>query len=146
MSRLPAVPAAVVVVVLGLGGLVAGCGSDDDGGGDAAPDKPAVCDSVSALRSAAADLKDMTVRSDGVSGIQDQLDKVQSAYTDLRKDAADEFGSQVDTVDSDLSSLKDDVSSALEKPDLSTLASIGTGVQTLADDVTSLVNDIENTC
>ena len=146
MTRLPAVPAAVVVLVLGLGSALAACGSDDDSGGDAAPDKPAVCDSVAALKSAGAGLKDMTVRSDGIGGIQDQLAKVQSAYADVKADAADQFGTQIDAVDTDLTTLKDDVSAAADKPSLTTLADIGTGVRTVADDVTALVDDIQSTC
>ena len=149
MSRLPAIPAAAVVVVLGLGGLVAGCGGDDSGGkagGDATPDKPAVCDSVGALKSAAADLKDMSIKDDGVGAIQDQVAKVQSAFAGVKTDATDQFGTQVDTVDTALAGLKDAVSAAVDKPGLSTLADVGTGVRTVTDDVTSLVDDVEGTC
>ena len=71
-----------------------------------------MCDSVAALKSAGADLKDMTVRSDGIGGIQDQLAKVQSAFADVKTDAADQFGTQLDTVDTDLTTLKDNVSAA----------------------------------
>jgi len=134
----------VVVVVLGLGGALTAC-SGDSGGGSASK-KPAVCGSVAALKSAGADLKDMSVRSDGIGGIQDQLAKVQSAFADVKTDAADQFGTQVDTVDSALATLKDNVSAAVDKPGLSTLADVGTSVRTVADDVNALVDDVENTC
>ncbi len=81
-----------------------------------------MCDSVAALKSAGADLKDMTVRSDGIGGIQDQVAKVQSAFADVKSDAADQFGTQLDTVETDLTTLKDNVSAAQDKPGLSTLA------------------------
>ena len=142
---LRSLPVGLVLVVLGLGGALAGC-SGDDSGGDAASKKPAVCDSVSALKSAGADLKDMSVRSDGVGGIQDQVAKVQSAFADVKTDAADQFGTQVDTVDSALATLKDNVSAAVDNPGLTTLADVGTGVRTLADDVNALVDDVQNTC
>ena len=136
----------MVVLVLCLGGALAACGSDDDSGGDAAPDKPAVCDSVAALKSAGADLKDMTVRSDGIGGIQDQVAKVQGAFADVKSDATDQFGTQVDTVETALTTLKDDVTAAKDNPNLSTLADVGTAVRTVADDVSTLVDDVEKTC
>ena len=90
MRRLRALAAVVVLVAGGL----AGCSGDDSGGG-ASTEKPAVCDSVGALKSATAGLQKMSVRSDGVAGIQDQLTKVQDAYADVKTDAADQFGSQL---------------------------------------------------
>ena len=143
------VPVGAVVVVLGLSGALAACSGDDaggDAGGDAASEKPAVCDSVGALKSAGTDLKDMTVRSDGIGGIQDQLAKVQSAFADVRSDAADQFRTQLDTVETELTTLKDSVSAAQENPGLSTLGDVGTTVRTLADNVSTLVGDVENTC
>ena len=131
----------MVVAVLGLGGL-AGCGNDDN----AADEDPAVCDSVGALKSATADLGDMTVRNDGIGAIQDQLATMEGAYADFREDAADEFGQQVDAVDTDLSTLKDNVAAVVEKPNLTTLGDVGTGVRTLVDDVQTLIDEVESTC
>jgi hypothetical protein len=135
----------MVVVVLGLGGALTACSGDDSGGGTSS-DKAAVCDSVAALKSAGADLKDMTVRSDGVGGIQDQVTKIQGAFADVKSDATDQFGTQVDTVETALKTLKDDVTAAKDNPNLSTLADVGTAVRSVADDVSTLVDDVENTC
>ena len=105
-----------------------------------------MCDSVGALKSATADLGDMTVRNDGIGAIQDQLANVERAYAEVREDAADEFGTQVDAVDTNLSTLKDNVAAVVEKPNLTTLGDVGTGVRTLVDDVQTLIDEVESTC
>ena len=95
---------------------------------------------------ALAEVLSREVKDDGIGGIQDQLSKDQSAFADVNNDATDQFGTQVDSVEGALAALKDDVSAAVDKPGLSTLADVGTGVRTVADDVTSLVDDVESTC
>jgi hypothetical protein len=94
VKRALAITLATTTALLGL----AACG--DDGGGE-----PSVCDQYDALKSSVDDLLDTNVVEEGLSGVRDSVDQVQTAAQDLADTAQSQLGSDVDALQSALSDL-----------------------------------------
>ncbi|MFC5177110.1 hypothetical protein [Nocardioides taihuensis] len=125
------------VVLLLLSAVLAGCGGSDT---------PAVCSSVDDLKSDIAAVKDIDLSADGVSQLQTALETVKTDLEQVQADASAEFSDEVDAVTTDLSTVESDFAAAKETPNATTLGALGTSVQALLTDVTTLVDDVEGTC
>jgi hypothetical protein len=110
-------------------------------------DTPAVCTSVDDLRASVQSVKDVDVRSSGGLGeLEDAVAAVKSDLADVRDDAADEFSSQIDTVQAGIAELERSLRAAQDAVSTDTLRAAASALSTLADQVQSLIDDIRATC
>ena len=92
---------ASILVVLAIGGL-AGCSSGDDS---------STCADLQNLYGEVNGLIDLKPLQVGAEGIQDQLDDVQAAWDTAKKSAGSEFGSELDSLESSVQTLVEEVKS-----------------------------------
>ena len=108
---------------------------------------PAVCTSVDDLRASVQSVRDVDVTSSGgLSELEDAVAGVKSDLADVRDDAADEFSSQIDTVQAGVAELERSLRAAQDAVSPDTLRAAGSALRTLANQVQSLVDDIRATC
>jgi hypothetical protein len=124
------------VAALLVGATAAGCGDD----------KPAVCTSIDQLESSMQGLKELELTGTGVVGLEDQMARVQEDYTQLRKDAKDEYGDQVAAIDADLDKLKAAATQAEDAPSATTVAAVKTSRDAVVTGVDNLADDVKSTC
>jgi hypothetical protein len=126
---------AVVALLMSLS--LAGCSEET----------PAVCAPVDDLRASVQSARDVDVTSSGGLGdLEDAVAAVKSDLTDVRDDAADEFSSQIDTVQSGIAELERSLRAAQDAVSPDTLRAAGSALRTLADQVQSLIDDIQARC
>ncbi len=108
---------------------------------------PAVCTSVDDLRASVQSVRDVDVTSSGGLGeLEDAVAGVKSDLGDVRDDAADEFSSQIDTVQAGIAELERSLRAAQDAVSPDTLRAAGSALRTLANQVQSLIDDIRATC
>lgn len=108
---------------------------------------PAVCTSVDDLRASVQSVRDVDVTSSGGLGeLEDAVAGVKSDLADVRDDAADEFSSQIDTVQAGIAELERSLRAAQDAVSPDTLRAAGSALRTLANQVQSLIDDIRATC
>jgi predicted trehalose synthase len=108
---------------------------------------PAVCTSVDDLRASVQSVRDVDVTSSGGLGeLEDAVAGMKSDLADVRDDAADEFSSQIDTVQAGIAELERSLRAAQDAVSPDTLRAAGSALRTLADQVRSLIDDIQATC
>jgi outer membrane murein-binding lipoprotein Lpp len=126
---------AVVALLMSLS--LAGCSEET----------PAVCTSVDDLRASVQSVRDVDVTSSGGLGeLEDAVAGVKSDLADVRDDAADEFSSQIDTVQAGIAELERSLRAAQDAVSPDTLRAAGSALRTLANQVQSLIDDIRATC
>jgi outer membrane murein-binding lipoprotein Lpp len=126
---------AVVALLMSLS--LAGCSEET----------PAVCTSVDDLRASVQSVRDVDVTSSGGLGeLEDAVAGVKSDLADVRDDAADEFSSQIDTVQGGIAELERSLRAAQDAVSPDTLRAAGSALRTLANQVQSLIDDIRATC
>jgi len=127
----------VAAVTFVLGAALVGCGDDE----------PVVCGSVDALQSSVDDLKDIDVSSSsGVSELESGLSGVESDLADVKSEAEAEFSSQLDAVDSALTTLKSDVDAATTNPTAPAVAEVGSAASAFITALDTLIGDVQGTC
>ena len=126
-----------VVVVLVLGGSLSGCSEDT----------PAVCTSVDDLRASIDSLKDIQVTSSGALGeLESGVSSVKADLADVRADAADEFSSQIDTVQAGIAELERRLRAAQDSVSVEALRDAASALSTVGNDVQSLIDYVKATC
>ena len=126
---------AVVALLMSLS--LAGCSEET----------PAVCTSVDDLRASVQSVRDVDVTSSGGLGeLEEAVAGVKSDLADVRDDAADEFSSQIDTVQAGIAELERSLRAAQDAVSPDTLRAAGSALRTLANQVQSLIDDIRATC
>jgi septal ring factor EnvC (AmiA/AmiB activator) len=110
-------------------------------------DPPAVCGSVDELRASVDSLKDVQLTSSGaLDELRSGLSSVKTDLRDLRADAADEFSSQIDTVQAGIAELERNLRAAQDAVSADTLRAAASAISTLGNDVQSLIDDVRATC
>jgi outer membrane murein-binding lipoprotein Lpp len=71
---------------------------------------------------------------------------VKTDLGDLRADAADEFSSQIDTVQAGIAELERSLRAAQDAVSADTLGAAASAISTLGNDVQSLIDDVRATC
>ena len=103
----------VLVVVLGLCIVLAGCGGS----------KPGYCTDRSNLENSVKGLTDLNLSS-GISGLEAQLNKIKTNATNLVKSAKSDFPNETKAIESSLDTLKNTVTSLPSSPSASNIATI----------------------
>ncbi len=110
-------------------------------------DPPAVCGSVDSLKASVADVKAIDVASSSaLSDLQSGLTAVGDDLTQVKSDAAAEFGSQIDGVEASYAKLTSSVESARTSPSADAVTAAGNALATFGTDVDALVSDVKTTC
>ena len=124
------------VAALLVGAAAAGC-SDD---------KPAVCTSIDEFQSSLKGLTELELTGTGVAGLEDQVALVVQDYKQLKEDASEEYGDQVDAIDADLEKVKTNATDVEDSASADGLAALKTSRDALAADVDTLADDVKSTC
>jgi hypothetical protein len=124
------------VVALLAGGVVAGCGDDP----------PAVCTSIDELESSLKGLTSLELNGSGVAGLEDQVALVEQDFTQLKKDAKDEYGDQVDAISADLGKVKTSAGDLVDKPSAAAVDTLRSSRDALAADTKKLADDVKSSC
>ena len=145
----PSVVRFLAVAVLFIAALtLAGCGGGDgpESGKPVAGDTPAVCSSVDALEKSVDEVKNVNLDRDALPTLKTSLSKVQSALSQVKSDAKDEYATEVSAVDQAASSVSSSLQSAGASPSAKSLANVATAVQSLGASVTTLQDSVKSTC
>ena len=129
--------AAAVITTLLLGTVLVGC-SDD---------KPAVCDSVDALKTSVDDVKNIDVTaSSAVSDLKSSLTTIKSDLDTVKTDAKAQYATQIDAVDTAFTQLTTSIDAAIADATATTLAAVVAAVQPFTNAVQTLADDVKSTC
>ncbi|HYJ66739.1 MAG TPA: hypothetical protein VEX15_03675 [Nocardioidaceae bacterium] len=127
----------VAAATLLLGAALVGCGGDE----------PAVCGAADDLKTSVDNFKDIDVTSSsGVTDLENGLSDVESDLADVKSDAESEFSSQIDAVDSALTTLKSSVDTATTNPTAPAVAEVGSAASAFTTALDTLVSDVQGTC
>ena len=154
------IAAGLLAVVLGT--AVAGCassGSSTSGAASSAPSsssrsaagsssaaRPALCDSVDALRASVQRLGDVNVGTTGLGGFQDAWQAVKADLQQVADDAKSQYAPQVDKVKADVAAVGSAADTAQATPSAATLSALRDTIHSLADDVGHLVDEVSPDC
>jgi hypothetical protein len=128
---------AITVASLAVTASLVSCGADT----------PAVCGSVSDLKTSVDNVTQIDVTSSGaLSDLKSALSGVQSDLAEVKSDATSKFGSQLDAVERSYDALKTSVASVQSGASAATLAEAGAALSTFGTDVKTLISDIQSTC
>lgn len=114
------------------------------GSGSAA--RPALCDSVDALRASVQRLGDVNLAASGLGGFEDAWQAVQANLKQVADDAHARYAPQVDKVKADVAAVGSAADAAGATPSAATLSAVRDSVHTLADDVGQLVDEVSPEC
>jgi hypothetical protein len=110
-------------------------------------DTPAVCGSVSDLKTSVDNVTQIDVTSSSaLSDLKSGLSAVQSDLAAVKSDATSKFGSQLDAVESSYDALRTSIASVQSGALAATLAEAGAALSTFGTDVKTLISDIQSTC
>jgi ABC-type glycerol-3-phosphate transport system substrate-binding protein len=145
MSRRVLVAVAAVLVV-----GVAGCGSSGTGssGGSAAAaqSSAAVCSAAVDLRTSMTALQQVDLVKQGTQAVQQAFGQVKTDIGSLADAARSQLKPQVAKVQADRDAVQAGVDAAKAAPNAQTLGALRTAVQTLGQDVQSLISSVGSTC
>jgi hypothetical protein len=119
--------------------LLGGCGA---GGGD----RPAVCDSLSAVQASVDDLRNANVSENGLSQLRSDLGQLKVNLDQLSQDARAQLQPQIDGVRAAAGQLSSSVTAAKSDPSAATFAGVRTAVAGVADSVQGLGAAMSGTC
>lgn len=118
------------------------CGDDDD-----SSDTAAVCDSRDDLQASVQALGNVDILRQGTNGLEEAADDVRDALDHVQQAAQDEYGDQVDAVQSALSNLGDALGSFSDQGSASAgVSSVTDAATQLKDAVATLTSDLRDQC
>jgi hypothetical protein len=126
----------VLVLVLVLSGLAAGCGSS----------KPAYCTAGSQLKTSVRNLGDVNVAENGLGSLQTALSKVQASAKTFADDAKSAFPSQTTALKNSLSGLQTAIKSATGQPPLTAAAAVASSVTQVKNSASTLQSAASGKC
>jgi len=115
-------------------------------GGCGGAEKPAVCDSLDAVRASVDHVRDANVSENGMSQLRTDLTRLKTDLNQLANDAKAQFKPEVDKVRSAADELSSAVKSAKADPTSTTFASVRTAVEGLGDAVRNMDTALSDTC
>ena len=131
-----------VVVVLG---LLSACGSSDDS--SSAPEgKEQVCAARDQLEASVSGLVDPDLLTEGTDGIRDAVDQVADDVQELRAAAGDDYGPQVEALQTDLEDLQNAVTELGAGGVGEGLAAVGTAITAVGTDASELFSLVSADC
>ena len=127
---------------------LAGCGGGDDteSGKPVAGDTPAVCSSVDALEKSVDDVTNVKLDRNALPTLKTSLSNVQSALSQVKSDAKDQYATEVNAVDQAASSVSSSLQAAGASPSAKSLSNVATAVHSLGASVTALQDSVKSTC
>lgn len=137
MTRIGRLLISVVVIpgVLGAGGC---------GGGE--PAAPAVCDSLTAVRTTVEHIRQANVSENGLSALRPYVSQLLDELNQLVLDAKAQFGVQADQLRAAVDQLRTDVGTARSGPTVTTLSAVRTSVQAVGAGARTLGDAMRQTC
>jgi hypothetical protein len=131
---------AVTVLVLG-GGVLAGCGGDEQS------PEPALCGSVNDLGDAVGEVSDIDFSSSGaLTQLKKGMDTVGQDLQDVQAQAKKEFSAQMDRAQQTYDDLSASVLAATNDPSAAALKSVRSALSAFNDEAQTLVSDVQTTC
>lgn len=121
-------------------------GTSSPAGGSGSAARPALCDSVDALRASVQRLGDVNLAASGLGGFEDAWQAVQANLKQVADDAHARYAPQVDKVKADVAAVGSAADAAGATPSAATLSAVRDSVHTLADDVGHLVDEVSPEC
>ncbi len=152
---------AVALLAVALGTAVTACSSSGTGtsaasssapssssrsAGSSSSDRPALCDSLDALRASVQRLGDVNLAESGIAGFQDAWQAVQANLQQVADDATSRYAPQVATVKADAGAVGSAADAVRANPTAATLSALRQSIHSLADDVGHLVDDASPEC
>jgi hypothetical protein len=129
----PRLLAACLAVTAVIG--ITGCGSS----------KPAYCSSRASLENSVKGLTSLNASS-GISGLQDQLKKIQSDANALINSAKSDFPNETSAIRSSLQSLESSVKTVASSPSASNIAAVASSASSFVNSVTSFTSATKSKC
>jgi hypothetical protein len=117
----------------------AGCGSGSD-------DTPAVCTSIASLKSSVGAITDEKIDRNTLTTLPDKVDQVRSDLSTVRKDAKDEYATEVDAIETAASDFRTSLDAAVATPSVQSVAAVVTAAQALGTSLKSLNKAVKGTC
>jgi hypothetical protein len=105
-----------------------------------------VCTSVDELGSSLKGLTSLELNGSGVAGLEDQVALVEQDVKQVKKDASDEYGDQVDAINADMEKVKTSAAAVEDTPSADALATLQTDRDALAAAIDSLASDVKSSC
>jgi uncharacterized alpha-E superfamily protein len=125
------VPALMVVLAL------SGCADEE---------KPAVCDSLDAVRTSASNVREANVSENGLSHVSSSLGQLRQSLQQLGTEARTQFDMQITAVRTAADQLSSSVTAAKADPNAATLGVVRDALAGLGNAVTSLGTAMADTC
>jgi hypothetical protein len=115
-------------------------------GATACSGQSAVCDDVDSIKASVQNLKEARIGENGLTVLQTELPKIQSALTQLRADASTQYSSEIDLVQSQARVLRSSVASASADPSMGTFAKVADGIQAVGSATRDLGDAVAGSC
>jgi cytochrome c556 len=129
-------PMLVTIVALVVVGLLGGCGGSS---------KPAYCSKRTNLENSIKDLSNLNVSS-GLSGLQAQLQKIESDANALVSSAKGDFPVQTSAIKTSIDSLTRSVKAVTSTPSAAQIATVASDASTVVSSVKSFVDATSSKC
>src|SRR4051812_42158606 len=133
------------VAVLFLSVTAVSCSSS--GGGSAAPvNTPEVCSSLDGLQASVTDLRNVQVRADGLTALQENIAAVGADVRQVVSAGKDQYATNVDQLQTEYAAVQAATTAAKATPSAATLGTLSSSIGALADGVKVFSEDVAGTC
>ena len=133
--------AGAVVLALGLAVGVPACGGESESGGE-----PEICADVDALRADLEDLTAIEIQPGSLAAFSDVVDQIMADVDRMAEDAASEFETEVDAVQSTTGALTASVETAVQAPSAPAITQVSADFGAWTTAVDNLREAVSGTC
>jgi hypothetical protein len=114
--------------------------------GSSSSSKPSYCQDKSNLQSSVSGLSKVDVRSNGLSALQSQLEKIESNAKALVTSATSEFRTETSAISSSVNALKTAAGQLSSSPSISDVRAVTLGVSNVVTAVEDFTNAVASRC
>jgi hypothetical protein len=130
----------LVAVLLMASTAIGACGGDDDDAATTTSSSPSICEDATALQSSISDLGDVDVVENGTSALESAISAVEDDAGTLIAAAREEFGSDVDDLESSLEAL----ATSIRGVGSTGVSGIADALQGVEDSAKNLIDKIDD--
>ena len=133
--------------------LVTGCSTSSSSSSSPSPSASAstssnstLCTDVDNLKASIQGLRDVSITTNGLSAISDQITKIKQQLQTFQNDAKGQYAGEVTNLMNALNGLSSSFDAAKASPSLSTLATLASSAKTAITAGQQLINAVSSTC
>ena len=105
-----------------------------------------LCTDLDNLKASIQGLKDVSITTNGLSAISDQITKIKQQLQTLKTDAKGQYDTQINDLTNALNSLSSSFDAARASPSVSTLATLASSVPAVITAGQNLITEVSGTC